>query len=90
MPIVRFTANLARHCGTLGDVTVEGATVRAALEAAFLRYPNVRSYVLDDQGHLRKHMSIFVDADQIIDRRGLSDPVSSGTTVDLFQALSGG
>jgi sulfur-carrier protein len=90
VPLVRFTTNLVRHGGPLPDVRVDGATVRAALEAAFARYPQARGYVLDDQGWLRKHMSVFVDDEQIVDRRGLTDPVGSDSTVDLFQALSGG
>ena len=90
MPLVRFTANMVRHCGPLPDVRVNATTVREALDAAFAAYPQARGYVLDDQGWLRKHMSVFVDDEQIADRRGLADPVRPDSTVDLFQALSGG
>ena len=37
--------------------------------------PQARSYVLDDQSALRKHMTIFVDGQMIRDRARLSDPV---------------
>ena len=89
MPLVRFTANLLRHCSA-EDINVSGTTVRAVLDAAFQRLPQARGYVLDDQGGLRKHMSAFVDGEQIRDRRTLSDPVAQTSTIDLIQALSGG
>jgi molybdopterin synthase sulfur carrier subunit len=90
VPCVRFTANLRRHCGDLPEIAVPGATLRAALEATFTRYPAVRSYVLDDQGGVRKHVSIFVDDQQILDRTTLADAVGPHSTIDLYQALSGG
>ncbi len=89
MALVRFTGNLARHC-PVEDLVVGGATVRAVLDAAFLRLPGVRGYLLDDQDGLRKHMSAFVDGVQISDRAGLSDPLGPDSTLDLIQALSGG
>ncbi len=89
MALVRFTENLARHC-PVHDLEVAGTTVREVLDAAFLALPSVRSYVLDDQGGLRKHMAAFVDGEQIADRRLLSDSVRATSTIDLIQALSGG
>ena len=35
-------------------------------------------------------MNVFVNGDQIRDRQGLSDAVSDGSEVYIFQALSGG
>ncbi len=89
MALVRFTGNLARHC-PVEDLAVDGATVRAVLDAAFARLPGVRGYILDDQDGLRKHMSAFVDGMQIRDRVDLSDPVGPSSTLDIIQALSGG
>lgn len=89
MATVAFTPNLERHveCPT---AQVEGATVSAVLAAVFESNPRLRGYVLDDQGALRKHMSVFVDGAQIADREGLSDPVAATSEVYVIQALSGG
>ena len=89
MALVRFTGNLARHC-PVADLRVPGDTVRAALEAACAHLPGVRGYILDDQDGLRKHMSAFVDGEQIRDRAGLSDRLKPESTLDIIQALSGG
>jgi molybdopterin synthase sulfur carrier subunit len=69
---------------------VSGITVRQALEAVFAANPAVRSYLLDDQGGVRKHMSIFVGGEQLRDRQRQSDPVAPDAEIFIMQALSGG
>lgn len=89
MPRVTFTAHLQRYVGR-PDCEVDGTTVAAALEAAFARHPQVRDYVLDEQGAVRKHMVVFVDGARLQDRKRLSDPVAPETEIHVLQALSGG
>ena len=89
MVSVTFTANLQRHV-TSPSSDVAGGTLREVLEAVFGANPQVRSYVLDDQGSLRRHMNVFVDGAAIVDRRGLTDMVADGAEVFVMQALSGG
>ena len=67
-----------------------GATVGDALADVFAREPQVRAYVLDEQGRLRRHITVFVDGRMIRDREGLSDPVGEASEVRVMQALSGG
>ena len=64
--------------------------MRAALDAVFRDNPSLRSYILDDQGRLRRHMLIAVDGELIQDRIGLSDKTSTQSEVYVMQALSGG
>lgn len=56
----------------------------------FSANPRLRGYVVDERGALRKHMSIFVDGDLIVDRRTLSDSVGPTSEIYVMQALSGG
>jgi hypothetical protein len=86
---VVFTPNLKRHVECPTEI-VDGATVRAVLDAVFAENPRLRGYVLDDQGALRRHMTVFVDGQQIDDRDHLSDPVRPASEVYVMQALSGG
>jgi hypothetical protein len=89
MPQVSFTTNIQRHveCPT---EQVDGATLRAVLDAYFVRHPLARGYVLDDQGCVRAHVVVFVDAQQIADRGRLDEPVKLASEVHVMQALSGG
>jgi sulfur-carrier protein len=86
---VVFTPNLQRHIAC-PPVEVEGRTVREALNAAFAGNDRARSYVLDDQASLRKHMVVFVNGNRIADRVHLSDEVPDGGEVYVLQSLSGG
>ena len=71
-------------------MTVTGTTVRAVLDQAFAANPRLGTYVLDDQGHLRKHMRILVDGQAIRDLEKQTDAVQPASDVWVMQALSGG
>lgn len=86
---VSFTSNLHRHVAT-PTAQVAGATVQQVLEAYFQAQPQVRGYILDDQGSLRTHVAIFLNQALIHDRTRLSDPVRENDTIYVVQALSGG
>jgi hypothetical protein len=89
MPCVVFTPNLQRHV-ECPETTAAGRTVREVLDAVFAANPRARGYVLDDQGELRRHMTVFVDGAVLRDRVRLSDPVAPDGEVYVMQALSGG
>ena len=89
MAKVIFTANIQRHVAC-PQAQAAGRTVREVLENVFASNSEARSYVLDDQSALRKHMAIFVDGQMIRDRARLADAVTEASTIYVFQALSGG
>ena len=89
MATVVFTPNLKRHVAC-PDVAVPGATVREVLDRVFADHPRLRGYVVDERGVLRKHMTIFVDGRQLVDRLNLSDAVLPASELYVMQALSGG
>jgi sulfur-carrier protein len=89
MAKVIFTANIQRHVAC-PEAEASGRTVREVLENVFAENSEARSYVLDDQSGLRKHMAIFVDGQMIRDRARLGDAVRDTSTIYVFQALSGG
>lgn len=89
MTTLSFTPNLRRHV-ECPSAQVEGVTVRQVLEAYFQANPKVRSYVLDDQGAVRKHVAIFLNQELVYDRTELSDPVREHDDIFVVQALSGG
>ena len=47
-------------------------------------------YILDDQGHLRQHVVVFIDGRRVSDRAALDDKLAPGSNVHVLQALSGG
>ena len=86
---VAFTANLQRHIECPLQVA-PGQSVRAVLEHVFAAQPRLRSYILDDQDRVRKHVAIYVNGERIADRERLSDTIDDDDELFVFQALSGG
>ena len=89
MARVAFTANLQRHLACPVQ-SAPGATVRLVLDQVFAAQPRLRSYILDDQDRVRRHVAIYVNGDRIADRDQLSDAVTDEDEIFVFQALSGG
>lgn len=72
------------------DTAANGETVGEVLHTVFLDRPRLAGYILDDQGAVRKHVTIFVNNETIRDRERLTDRVGPNDEVFVFQALSGG
>jgi molybdopterin converting factor small subunit len=89
MARVIFTSNLQRHV-RCPESTVAGRTVADALQEVFTAQPQIRDYVLDEQGEVRKHVFIFVDGQRVRDRVHLTDAVQEASEVHVLQALTGG
>lgn len=89
MPHLEFTPQLRRFTETPA-LDSDAATLREVLEQAFALNPRLRGYVLDDQGHLRGNVVVFIDGRRSQDRRQLSDPLRPDSRVHVLQALSGG
>ena len=89
MAKVFFTANLRRHVDC-NAMDADGVTVRDVLATVFAVQDRLGAYVLDDQGALRRHMTILVDGQRLKDIEKLSDPVRPTSEVWVMQALSGG
>lgn len=93
MITITFAKAFRRHVDCPDESIEAGgdtATLVAVLGRYFARHPAVRTYVLDDAGALRRHVTVFVDNDQVAHRDAASAVVTDGTTVHVFQALSGG
>ena len=89
MPTIHFTSHLRRVAPT-GPTRVEAATLGAALDAYFAAAPKVRSYILDDQGRLRRHVAVFIDGELLVDKKDLGRRVTPTSEIYVMQALSGG
>lgn len=89
MPTVEFARSLTRHIACPPQ-RVAATTLRAALESAFRAAPELRAYVLDDQGAVRQHVAVFVNAQMIASRCNIDISLQSEDKVMVIQALTGG
>lgn len=94
MPHISLAPHLLRHLSDRPELkqglSVQGNSVRSALEDAFRQVPRLRGYVLDEQGQARRHVAIFVNGAQVADRKELGDKVGDADRIHLLQALTGG
>lgn len=89
MAHVVFTQQLKRFT-EVPELDAPAATLRQALQAAFDLNPRLQGYVLDEQGHLRPNVVVFIDGRRSRDRLALADALQPDSRVHLLQALSGG
>lgn len=84
-----FTQQLRRFTDA-PEIETTATNLRGALEDAFAATPRLRSYILDDQGHLRKHVIVFIDGLRVRDYEKLNDALGPTSKVHVLQALTGG
>lgn len=84
-----FAASIQRHV-EMPERDVDAHTVGEAFDTIFSEQPRLRGYIVDDQGALRKHLSVFIDGQPIRDRQRLSDALGATSRVYVVQALTGG
>jgi molybdopterin synthase sulfur carrier subunit len=65
---------------------LDGATVVELLRALERTQPAVAGWILDERGHVRRHLNVFVAGDYATE----DTPVAPGDRVDLLQSISGG
>ncbi|MGZ3979534.1 MAG: MoaD/ThiS family protein [Flavisolibacter sp.] len=90
MPNIRFTYALKRFFPGLKEIAAGGRSFREVFTELDQQYPGISTYILDEQGSLRKHVNIFIDGKMISDRKTLSDPFTGSSEIYIMQALSGG
>jgi molybdopterin converting factor small subunit len=89
VPRVVFTSNLQRHVNC-PETEVAAGTLRMVLAQVFAAQPQARGYVLDEQGHLRRHVTVFIDGRRVRDRERQDEVVGASSEVYVMQALTGG
>jgi molybdopterin converting factor small subunit len=91
--VVRLASVLRAHAGGAAHVEVElppPVTVGAVLDAVAAAHPGVGRRVRDEAGALRRHVNVFVGADNARDLDGVHTVVPEGTEVAVLPAVSGG
>ena len=86
MPSVRLREPLKRLAGGRADHTFPGTTVAELLRELERAHPATGGWILDEQGHLRRHINVFVNGEP----GGEDTAVGGGDRVDVLPAISGG
>ena len=79
-PLVEYTQGIR-------DVEAAGDTLANLLLDLDRRYPGIRFRMIDEQGQVRAHIKLFVNAEL---QRSLATPLERDDEVMIVAALSGG
>ena len=81
---------LRAYCAGAAQLSISANTVRAALRDLernqFALYRNI----CDETGRVRRHLNVFVNADNVRDLDGIDTKLMSGDLVTILPAVSGG
>jgi molybdopterin converting factor small subunit len=84
--LVRLRGQLKKLAGDQGEHELSGASVAELLRALELDQPPLAGWILDERGHIRRHINVFVNGEQAREE----DPIAAGDCVDILPAISGG
>jgi molybdopterin synthase sulfur carrier subunit len=86
MARIHLRGQLKKLAGDQGEHEVAGATVVEVLRALEKAEPALAGWILDERGHIRRHINVFVNAEQARE----DDAVDTADRVDVLPAISGG
>lgn len=88
--LIRIPTPLRGYTGGADMVTVSGDSVGDALAALGRSYPGILERVLDDHGHLRQFVNIYLGSANIRTLEGLRTHLESEDILAIIPAVAGG
>ena len=86
MAVVTLRAPLKDRAGGNARHDLPGGTVAEVLLELERRYPTIRGWILDEQGHIRSHVNVFVNGEKTKE----GGAVASSDAVQVLPSISGG
>ncbi len=86
MPVVRLREPLRRLAGDTSEHALPGGTIIEVLRELESAYPAIRGWIIDERGHVRRHINVFVNGERQDERTA----VGGDDRVDVLPAISGG
>jgi molybdopterin converting factor small subunit len=86
MPTVKLRAPLKDLAGGNREVRVDGSSIGEALRDLEHRHPRIAGWILDEHGHVRRHVSVFVDGERVRE----DAPVDAAASMHVLPSISGG
>ncbi|MCS7083846.1 MAG: MoaD/ThiS family protein [Aquificaceae bacterium] len=87
---VRVPTPLRRITNGLGEVQVNAANVREAIEELEKQFSGMRERLIDENGELRRFVNLYLNDEDIRFLQGLDTPLKPGDTLSIVPAIAGG
>lgn len=89
MTTIRIPTPLRPYSGGNSSVTVEGATVGAALEDLTRRHPQLRNHLFEGE-ELRSFVNIYLNKEDIRGLQGSDTAIKDDDTLMIIPSIAGG
>jgi molybdopterin synthase sulfur carrier subunit len=83
-------APLRKYTGNKGSVEADGQTVGQVIDDLEVRYPGIKSRIVEPDGRVKHFVNIFLNEEDIREKQGIATPVGSGDEVAIIPAIAGG
>jgi molybdopterin synthase sulfur carrier subunit len=72
------------------EVKIEGATVGEVLQKMDSQFKGFGDRILDERKAVKRFINVFVNEDNIKDKRELDTEVKNGDTISILPSIAGG
>jgi molybdopterin synthase sulfur carrier subunit len=88
--LVRIPTPLQKLAGDRAEVSVEGGTLREALDSLASQNEEFKTRLMDDKGELRRFVNVYVNEEDVRFLQKLDTPLKDGDEVSIVPAIAGG
>src|SRR5262249_41250169 len=86
---VHVPGPLRPYCASVAQLSLSARTVRAVLDDLERTQLALYRNVCDETGAVRRHLNVFVNADNVRDLNGVDTMLEPGDVVTILPAVSG-
>jgi molybdopterin synthase sulfur carrier subunit len=90
MPTIKVPPVLRPQTGGEAQVSVDGSTVGAALQALAERFPATREQLFSPEGELNRYVNVYLNDEDVRVLEGLDTAAAESDTVVILPAMAGG
>jgi molybdopterin converting factor small subunit len=90
MAIVKIPPVLRAKTGGQAEVSADGQTVGAVLEALAGSHPETRDQLFSEEGELNRFVNVYLNDEDVRVLEGLDTSVDESDTVVILPAMAGG
>ena len=87
---VKIPTPLRPITGGQSEVKMEGATVGEILDKLDVQFKGFGDRVLDDGRTVKRFINVFINEDNIRDKKELETEVKNGDTISILPSIAGG